>query len=233
MSSPFRIIPISCVDHFYEDPHAIREYALSLDYPDNDGNFPGSRTKCLDHYSVDLFQTTMNKILSLFFDGEFKWHGTLQFQKIYPFHDDPNHILNQGEIHVDSNKSLAGLIYLNPNPRRDCGTSMHQIKDENKDYSLAKLPAKSKCYKDGNCEEFEKEIQKNNSKFEKMLEVKNVFNRLVAYDTSVPHSQTNMYMGKDDFRLTQVFFFDRIEVTNPGPLDRYKRYEIRPSQLLR
>ena len=50
---------------------------------------------------------------------------------------------------------------MNPNPRRDCGTSMHQIKDENKDYSLAKLPAKSKCYKDGNCEEFEKEIQKN------------------------------------------------------------------------
>ena len=233
MSSPFRIIPISCVDHFYEDPHAIREYALSLDYPDNDGNFPGSRTKCLDHYSVDLFQTTMNKILSLFFDGEFKWHGTLQFQKIYPFHDDPNHILNQGEIHTDLEMSVAGLIYLNPDPRPDSGTSMYQIKKEfegsyNTIPDDSYLGLKAKCYRgkrvstnlfdqftNGKCEEYENALEKHNSHFEKTIEVKNVFNRLVAYTHHIPHAQTNLYMAKDDFRLTQVFFFDKIEVTNP------------------
>ena len=246
-----RAIPITCFDNFYEDPDAIREYALSLDYPITTDNFPGCRTRSLQHHNSDLFQTTMNKILSLFFDGEFSWHGTLQFQKIYPFHDDPNHTLNQGEIHLDEQKSVAGLIYLNPNPRLDSGTSMYQIKKEFEG-SYNRLPGdfylglKSKCYRgkrvstnffdqftNGKCEEFESELKRHNSHFEKTVEVKNVFNRLVAYSTDLPHAQTNMYMGKDDFRLTQVFFFDRIEVRNPGPLDRYKRYEIRPSQLLR
>ncbi len=219
------MIPISCVDNFYEDPDSIRKFALSLDYNKEDGNYPGYRTKELHSVNQEFSQWCINKIISLFFSGRYKWHGWTMFQKIYPFHEDPNHPLNQGEIHFDDGNVIAGLIYLNPNPRLDSGTSFYQLKEEYKDFSFSDLTAaKSKCYKDGNCEEFEKEIQENNSKFEKTLEVKNVYNRLIFFGANSYHSQTNLYMRKDDFRFTQVFFIDKLEADSRSPLDRFNRF---------
>ena len=48
------LIPTSCVDDFYEDPDSIREYALSLDYKKQKGNYPGVRTKDLSSINKDF-----------------------------------------------------------------------------------------------------------------------------------------------------------------------------------
>ena len=48
------LIPTSCVDDFYEDPDSIREYALSLDYKKEKGNYPGVRTKDLSYINKDF-----------------------------------------------------------------------------------------------------------------------------------------------------------------------------------
>ena len=219
------LIPTSCVDDFYEDPDSIREYALSLDYKKEKGNYPGMRTKDLFYINKDFSQWSINRVLSLFFPGKFKWRGMTMFQKIYPIHEDPNHILNQGEIHFDDGYVLAGLIYLNPSSRLDSGTSIYQLKEEHKDYTFkGDILQKIKCYRDGKCEAFEKELGETNSRFDRILEIKNVYNRLLMYNADLYHSQTNMHMGNDDFRLTQVFFIKEMVSEMMGPLHRSKQY---------
>ena len=42
------MIPISCVDNFYEDPDSIRKFALSLDYNKEDGNYPIIQSKLIN-----------------------------------------------------------------------------------------------------------------------------------------------------------------------------------------
>ena len=44
------------------------------------------------------------------------------------------------------------------------------------------------------------------SKFEKILEVENVYNRLVIYDASYFHTASHFYVNDFEDRLTQPFF---------------------------
>jgi hypothetical protein len=58
---------------------------------------------------------------------------------------------------------------------------------------------------------------------EKTIEVKNQYNRLIFYDGSNLHTQTNYWMPNDEERLTLVFFISKIEVNGKGPTERFKR----------
>jgi len=116
----------SCVDNFFEDPDKIREFALSLDF-DEDGNYPGYRTKELAKIDQKLYHSISKKILSLFYNIEkdiVDYQIEMSFQKIYPYDDNLVDEINSGWYHVDDDSIAAGVIYLNPIVFPHAGTTI-------------------------------------------------------------------------------------------------------------
>ena len=93
-----------CFDNFYDDPDAVRDYALSLDYS-RCGVFPGVRTEALHKFDKEFFYRSCHKFLSLFLDLDFEkveWQILSQFQKIYRYSEDKSSPSNIGWVHSDS-----------------------------------------------------------------------------------------------------------------------------------
>tara|TARA_B100001113_G_C21003736_1_gene576142 strand:- start:238 stop:954 length:717 start_codon:yes stop_codon:yes gene_type:complete len=235
--------PIICYDNFYDDPDYIREFALSLDYSAGYGTFPGVRTKPLHFFSEEFHYKSVNKILSMFddFDNpDISWRADSQFQKIWSFSPDKDSSLNTGFIHSDYGTVLAAVVYLDPNPNLDAGTSFFKP-NENDDFLLDckdpnYTPEEVKFYrkdvfqsthstKIDSIKHYSRIKDYNNSHFHKTMEVKNCYNRMIAYDASEFHAQSSFYT--DDFRLTQVFFIDELSAPmNKIPQNKCERYGI-------
>ncbi len=185
-------LTLCVIDNFYEDPLAIREYALSLDYNFNPGH-RGRRTS--DQYIVDGTKEAFEKIMGISITnwtetysecGKFQ-HCTCEDNLVY---------------HSDHQK-WAATIYLTPNAPYECGTSLlahkktgvrHCNDPRMKDVWVDTAPTGNYC--DG-------------SKWDCIDVVANVFNRLVIWDASCPHTASK-YFGftKEDSRLFHMFFFD-------------------------
>jgi hypothetical protein len=230
------VLPITCIDNFYNNPDEIVEFAESLKFEKTPGIYPGIRTDLLSEINPDFFNAFCNKLFSLFFDynqGEVNWEVNTVFQKIYPFSEDENSILNSGWIHLDSPYEVAaGVIYLNKESNVNAGTSIYKIKypelilnkvDGHLYYGdntarvdfYANLPVDIEEYK-------EKKIQ-HEELFEKTLEFGNVYNRLVLYDIEYWHKESNFIANKFNPRLTQVFFIKSIS-GNSFPILRKNEY---------
>tara|TARA_B100000965_G_C19460908_1_gene699666 strand:- start:95 stop:862 length:768 start_codon:yes stop_codon:yes gene_type:complete len=223
--------PTTCFDDFYENPDYIREFALTLKYRNDTGNFPGFRTDCLSITNQEFHYKSTKKILSMFGDFDsphVKWDCRSYFHKHWSFSTDPNSILNDGWVHTDGDCVLAAVVYLDPDPNIDTGTSTYRIKDKflengefkynhHPDYPSDKmkkirhdvLRTTDSC-KINSGKEYLPCLINNNNHFEKTLEVKNNYNRIIIYDGNKFHGQSNIYTDNDNFRLTQVFFFNEI-----------------------
>ena len=217
------MIPASCVDNFYEDPDSVRDFALSLDFgpPRDSENYPGFRTKCLSDIDNDFFEFSAQKFISSFVDLKSisGWRGNSFFQKIYTFNSDRHHPMNGGWAHRDEDvphSLLAGVVYLNKNTCLDSGTKILSPKKGYENYTLSYediLIRRSLYHKhlledkhfDQNL--YSKTIQKHNSKFDTTIEFKNVYNRLIAYDSAIWHKQPSFWVP-EKFRLTQTFFIE-------------------------
>ena len=233
--------PSLCFDQFYKDPDSVREYALSLDgYTNMYGAHPGLRCRMLYDYDKQFYRSTVDKFLSLYMLSGVSCNCSTYFQKIHRFSSDPSDPVNQGWIHHDGNVDIAGVIYLDPKPVSDNGTSFYQQKVGN---TVSRIPASverilngdnSRFYNvlDGDTPEYERimgstangvgntnyckiddihwyreNIVKNNEQFELKMEVKNCYNRCIAYSGQQLHGQSNYWMSNDDdFRLAQVYF---------------------------
>jgi len=257
--------PSLCFDNFYKDPDSVRDLALSLDgYTNKYGAHPGLRCKMIYEYNQQFYRNSVDKFFSLFDD----WGGagasfncSTFFQKIHRFSSDPSDPVNQGWIHHDGNVDIAGVIYLDPKPVSDNGTSFYQQKVGN---TVSRIPASverilngdnSRFYNvlDGDTPEYERimgstangvgntnyckiddihwyreNIVKNNEQFELTMEVKNCYNRCIAYSGQQLHGQSNYWMSnEDDFRLAQVFFvFDLKLPSNFITTSRLDNYDI-------
>ena len=109
--------PITCIDNFYKDPDKIREYALSLEYSPSNGQYPGKRTKSLNHLNPELFDEFSTKLIEVYYDLNIcwaKWNLVTCFQLIEAQHEDSNSPKNLGWVHNDSGTLLNGIIYLTP-----------------------------------------------------------------------------------------------------------------------
>lgn len=219
------LFPILCVDDFYSNPDEVRDYALSLEYEKVEGNYPGERTKHLDLLNIDFFKSFTTRLFSLYFDfyyTEVTWSVLTSFQKIYPH---KNSLLNTGWQHTDDDHFIAaGVIYLNQISDLDGGTSFYRMKNSSQklDYN-----ARNKFYKNQSIdeEEYIKKIQKHDSYFEKTLEVKNVYNRMIMYQSDVWHKESNFYVNDFEPRLTQTFFITNLTCES-APIPRKNSYEI-------
>ena len=219
--------PSLCSNDFYKNPDSVRDFALNLDgYTNKYGAHPGLRCMMLAEYDSVFYRHSVDKFMSLFDDwtqAGASFNCSTFFQKIHRFSSDPNDPVNQGCVHHDGNVDIAGVIYLDPEPVSDNGTSFYHPKGDNFRFNnvlegdtpeyerimgtSANTRGDNKFCKIDDINWYRENIVKNNEQFELTMEVKNSYNRCIAYSGQQLHSQSNYWMpNEDDFRLAQVFF---------------------------
>ena len=179
------------VDNFYQDPDAIRKFALEQEY-DQGGigrYYIGNRTQkqFLFPGLKEEFEYIMNRRIEKW--EEHGMNGRFQTCK-------------EGEplvYHCDPQR-WAGMLYLTPNAPYQSGTSTHALKGT--DVRHLSHPDIQKCFRPGS-QNLDRTI------FEPVDTFGNVYNRLVIFNAGYLHSATD-YFGYNDqnCRLWQMFFFD-------------------------
>ena len=221
-----------CVDDFFDKPDLIRNFGLSLPKTScSTGDWPGERSKELHTIDPELTNNILLKILSSYFDFRYdniQWGGSsVTFQQIKKYSDSKDSIKNIGWIHQDFNFDLAGLIYLTPKIDINCGTSLFNLKDDEKDNFIAnaRLSHKHLLFQNKNIsdEQYSEAHNKWNNKFIEKTRFQNIYNRMISYDTQEFHRANNFFSNGDD-RLTLVYFIKDIKVSK-NPLDRIKDNE--------
>ena len=195
--------PLTCniivIDNFYENPLEVRDFAISQisDYQYNEFH-PGKRASSFANENhINLF----NKILEPFAgkiikfdmskDKETNSNGSFQYNIATD---------KKSWIHRDSYETnWAGIIYLTPNAPISGGTGFFK-------------------YKDGTLNQMDEELLNNgkeirnscqdNTKWETVSTVGNIFNRLVLFRSNQYHMSLE-YFGDNinNGRLIQLFFF--------------------------
>ena len=175
------------VDNFYSDPYAVREYALKQEFKPEIEYFKGSRS--LDQYFVPGTKEAFERIMSIKI-REWESHGMCgRFQ--YCTAQDPLVYHNDGQ-------TWAAMIYLNPDAPYCTGTSLYASKNGARRTSDPQYS--DEVYAGGFYDE---------TKFELVDSIGNVFNRLFIFDAQNIHAASK-YFGqtKEDSRLFHIFFFD-------------------------
>jgi len=229
------MFPTICIDNFYDNPDEIRNFALSLDYSWKAGNFPGKRTVPLEHISSYFYEQFCKRLFSIFYNfslDDLEVSVNTHFQKIYPYSKDENDPLNFGWFHHDGGEQIAaGVIYLSPNPNPNAGTVFaEQISPVN-----CFLPLRDKLYKDNDIsqvdvQEYRESLLNHNNCFKTNIEIKNVYNRMIFYNSNVPHRENNFFCFENEPRLTQVFFVTKFK-SKKSPIDRMMENKISTTKL--
>jgi hypothetical protein len=217
-------IPALCIDDFYSNPDEVRKFALLQDFfAPADGTYPGKRTKHLEDLDRGFFNQFSNKLLSIFFDlsnSSVNYAIDTSFQLIPSVNPDPLSPKNLGWVHYDSDVVFAGVIFLTPHIDLNCGTSIFKLVDPTK---LDQSTAKQDFYKNGVDSDYDNRIQTHKSAYVETIRFNNVYNRLIAFDSSSAHG-VNSYYSNTDPRLTQVFFVTKLDSKTPSPIARQKYY---------
>jgi len=176
------------VDNFYEDPYALREFALKQEFQNDLRFYKGKRTENVYHTPQirQRFEEIMG-VKTRDFPGQGTMNGVFQYCT-------PEDLL----VHHHDGQTWAAMIFLTPDAPFETGTSFYRHKQTG--ITLAD-PPKSDVYSMHGFYD--------RTKFELIDQIGNVFNRLVIFDARCLHSATQ-YFGtkKEDARLFQIFFFD-------------------------
>ncbi len=222
------LYPVAIIENFYEDPDAIRAFALAQEYIfcQNRKNleyvYPGSRTKDLFDLDATLHGKICKKLVSVFHNAEhdnMRWAISTSFQSVTAEY-------NQGVLHTDQNTVFAGVLYLTPDAPLNGGTSLFK---------------KNKTF---NEEKYQRAVDENDalfragktvmdtsyhSMFDEIVRVNNVYNTLIIYEGRHFHA-ANEFFGKtlEDSRLAQVFFINKIDAQkqNVFPISRVNAIKI-------
>jgi hypothetical protein len=191
------------VDNFYDDPDAIREYALKQKFYKRIGDYPGVRSDRISDLNRPLFELFVNRLIRICFNvapKKIEYDIITNFQLI-------DGKYNKGWIHQDDINyfDVAGVVYLSPDAPIDAGTSIY--KPIVNAISKISQPMDPHIIQNLNIHDYNKIQEAYNSQFKKTIEVGNVYNRLVVYPAVEWHTQSGFF-GSDNesSRLTQVFF---------------------------
>jgi hypothetical protein len=219
------IWPSICVDNFFDDPTKVKEFAYSLEYKkDEEGKWPGYRTGGMHEVDFKFFNWTTLKIISLLYPMNYRdvsWTAEQTFQRI------PGKTFkNKGWVHKDYEEEFTAIIYLSNH--KDCGTSLYRPKKFGNKIINEELKREILLNKGTNNKknlEEEKYLNENNDQFEKILEFKSIFNRLVIFDSHNFHAAENFYNEDlNEDRLTLITFFKHINIPNiKYPITEMKR----------
>jgi hypothetical protein len=171
------------VDNFYEDPDAVREYALRQEF-DVTGNFPGVRTKPYlpddVKAAIEYWMSFAGPVTNWFEDSGYT--GSFQLATAE----------DRTWIHPDHFNKWAAVCYLTPDAPHTAGTGLFRHRSTGEHRRV-----------EGLHEGYDL------TKWDLFDVVGNKYNRLVIYRGDLFHASLN-YFGdsKENGRLFQTFFFD-------------------------
>jgi|TARA_R110000824_G_scaffold106642_2_gene252267 hypothetical protein len=184
------------VEDFYENPDYVRNFALQQQLLEHKDYHKGHRTedRFFAPHMQEVFENILGKKINNWYNGDY-CNGVFQ----YVTKNDPE------VFHIDV-QDWGGIIYLTPDAPYGGGTSFYASKltghrhEKQRGFSYDKvfpeLPSGEDPFLD-------------KTRFEKVDEVGNVYNRLVLFDARLIHSGVG-YFGDNAFnsRLFHLFFFD-------------------------
>lgn len=176
------------IDDFYNNPHEVRNFALSLPF-DVKGNYPGTRTKSyLNDGLKDFIQNFINPHAGKVVNWYDRDGLTGSFQLTFA-HD-------RSWIHADVYNKWAGVLYLTPDAPLSGGTALYKYK-ETGEYAITQNDDQTQF------------SAYDYTKWELVDRIGNKFNRLVLYRGNFFHASLD-YFGNtpENARLFQVFFLD-------------------------
>jgi hypothetical protein len=207
--------PTTIVDGFFDNPNAIREFALNQEYStDTSGRWPGIRTKPLSEISPYMFHNFCQKMLSLFItsDQGFNYNIEATFQLI-------NKDYMSGWVHKDASIATA-IIYLNP--ESDSGTSLYLKQDIDYD-ETSFVKEKKEGYKNNSDNNIAR--SQHNQHFKETVSIKGIFNRLIIFDSNIYHSAHDFFgVTKENSRLTLVCFVHSLSGDINTPLSKSRNF---------
>ena len=222
------LYPVTVIENFYENPDAIRKFALEQKYTfchevkDIDYVYPGCRTKDLSNLDKALFDKICTKLVSVFHNAEYdhmRWLITTSFQSVSAEY-------GQGVIHTDHNTVFAAVLYLTPDAPLNSGTSLFK---KNKTFDEKKY---QQALDDNDARFKAGEIAMDtsyHSMFDEIVRVNNVYNTLIIYEGRHYHA-ANQFFGKTlkDARLAQVFFVNKIDAQKQSvfPISRVNAIKV-------
>jgi hypothetical protein len=216
------IIPTTIVDNFFDNPDKVRQWAIQQSFrPDELGRWPGLRSKQISELDNLFFDSVVRKSLSLFFDLQqeidISWVASMGFQIVHKNYD-------SGWVHSDVSVSqITGIVYLNKDTNLAGGTSIMRKKENILSLDLSFNKFKEESYlKKRTIQEVEEYREKHNNQFEETINISNVYNRLVLFDSHLYHKAQSFFGEDDDARLTLVFFISKLLVNN-SPISRLHR----------
>lgn len=215
-------IPTTILDNFFEDPDKIRQWAIQQPFsPSTDGSWPGLRTDQLSNIDDSFSQLVIRKSLSLFFDLQHEknigWTANMFFQIVHKNYD-------SGWVHSDAEDSqITGLVYLNKDTNLAGGTSIMREKNNVLVPKQHLTEFKKESFlKKKTVQEVQAFREEHNGQFEEIINISNVYNRLVLFDSHLFHKAQSFFGQDDDARLTLIFFVKNLYVNN-SPINRSYR----------
>jgi hypothetical protein len=186
------------IDNFYNNPDEIRNFAINnLEYTESKYH-KGKRStdRFILKGTKEIFENILGKQI-------YNWNKETYANGIFQFCTIDDRIV----YHVDS-QNYAGIIFLSPEAPLSTGTATYKSKITNirkideTNYSEELYNKTFSGY--GNELNFY-----DNSSYELVDKIANVYNRLVLFDSKCIHAATEYY-GNDikDSRFFQLFFFD-------------------------
>jgi hypothetical protein len=178
----------------------------------------------LDQLNPEFFKSLSTRLFSLLYDFNVQQAGGYVqacFQLITEDYE-------EGWVHSDLSTDgwcMAGVIYLTPNAPLDGGTSLYRLRT---DQHPTQNEFKNKFYSNEhvNISDYRNERNAFNQHYEKTLEIGNVYNRLVMYNTEQLHRGDKFFgLSRETSRLTLVFFA-KVLGDQPTPVPRMQTYKI-------
>lgn len=222
------LYPVTVVEDFYENPDAIRKFALAQKYQfcheqaDIKYVYPGCRTKDLLDLDSSLYERVCKKLISVFHIHEhdhMRWAISTSFQSV-------SEEYKQGVIHTDHSTVFAGVLYLTPDAPLNSGTSLYKknatFDQEKYTQALEQNDEKFKANQKIMATDY-------HSMFDEVVRINNVYNTLIMYEGVTFHAAKNFFgTTLKNSRLAQVFFIKRIDAQKESsfPLNRTKAIKV-------
>ena len=199
---------VMIIDNFLPTPTIVKHWATSQEYYNCiqytemykiHTDWPGRRTDNVLDLDYDYANIIFNEIALLT-----NHHYGIKNISIKSYFQLTTKNDGDSWVHQDNNTAVAGILYLNPNPPANSGTTLYHCNDVAKWESYMSTGEGYNELKKINRLE-------NKNLYEELFtpidNIGNVFNRLVLYPGTAYH-KSNDYFGNDinDGRLTQVFF---------------------------
>lgn len=187
------------VEDFYDNPDAVRAYALEQEFKEDNRYYKGARTqnKVIFPGTKDFLEAVLHKKITNWENHAF--NGVFQYC-----------VAQDSLVYHTDNQTYAAVVYLTPDAPPECGTSFYRSKFN----GLMRAPREQDCARLGkSAAELSDEMFAGNyydkTRWDLVDVIGNVYNRMVLWDAKKVHAASE-YFGDapDNSRLFQMFFFD-------------------------